>query len=259
MRRAALFVVGLVVSLLLAATPGLAQAPSAPTLTAVARPGRIDLSWAPPSTNGTDPVLGYKLYRGTASGLETFVTTLGIVIWYIDTSVTVGTTYYYQVSAFSSAGEGPRSNEVSATPLEATPPSIAITYPASNARLTVTTVTVRGTASDNVAVAKVELSTDGRTWILANGTTSWYGNVTFIAGGANGIYARATDTAGNTNVVGIVVTLPDSTPNQSPQGLDPTLVASIAVAFVVVAAVAALIVWVRGKKRTQRPPAAPPP
>ena len=86
------------------------------------------------------------------------------------------------------------------------PPDLVITSPIDGAMLTSTLVTVTGTASDDVGVDKVELSTDGMTWVLATGTTSWSGTVT-LAEGPNTIFARATDTAGNTATVSIAVTV----------------------------------------------------
>src|SRR5439155_418116 len=53
------------------------------------------------------------VYRGAASGAETFLgTTAGTA--YSDATVAAGATYYYAVTAANAAGEGPRSNEVSA-------------------------------------------------------------------------------------------------------------------------------------------------
>jgi hypothetical protein len=56
------------------------------------------------------------VYRGTSSGGETLLTTLGNVTTWTDSSAANNTTYYYRVSAVNSAGEGPGSNELSATP-----------------------------------------------------------------------------------------------------------------------------------------------
>ncbi len=92
------------------------------------------------------------------------------------------------------------------TPADTTKPTITITSPANGEILNSTSVTVTGTASDDVAVAKVELSTDGTTWVLATGTTSWSGTVT-LAEGANTIFARATDSSGNMATVSIAVTV----------------------------------------------------
>jgi hypothetical protein len=87
--------------------------PSAPTgLSATAGVGQVALSWSPSSG-----AAGYKVFRGTSSGGESstpIATPTGTS--YTDTSVTVGTTYYYTVKASNSAGDSPASNEVSATP-----------------------------------------------------------------------------------------------------------------------------------------------
>jgi len=106
------------------ATPSAPAAPpTAPQgLVATGGVGTITLVWSPPSSNGGSSVTNYRIYRGTSSNGETLLTTIGNVLTYIDTAVTNGVTYYYQVSAVNSAGEGPRSNEASATPSAPPPP-----------------------------------------------------------------------------------------------------------------------------------------
>lgn len=76
--------------------------------------GKIQLNWVAPGSNGGAPITDYKVYRGTASNAETFLTSVGNVLTYTDTGLTKGVTYYYKVSAVNSAGEGPLSNEASA-------------------------------------------------------------------------------------------------------------------------------------------------
>src|SRR5207253_2519357 len=94
-----------------------ATPPGAPQgLVATAGDATVTLTWSAPSSNGGSPITNYRIYRGTASGGETLQATIGNVLTYTDTTVTNGVTYYYQVSAVSNAGEGPRSNEASATP-----------------------------------------------------------------------------------------------------------------------------------------------
>jgi len=90
-------------------------------------------------------------------------------------------------------------------------PTIAFTSPAEGTTLKSTSVTVSGTASDNAAIERVELSKDGTTWVLATGTTSWSGTLT-LQKGPNTIYARATDTSGNnaTTNVSVSVSLPSN-------------------------------------------------
>jgi len=97
--------------------------PSAPqNLQAVAGDGQVTLTWDPPSDDGGAPILLYTIYRGNSSGGESFLITVPLVTTYIDLTVSNGVLYFYQVSATNAVGEGPRSNEASATP---NPPATA--------------------------------------------------------------------------------------------------------------------------------------
>ena len=100
-------------------TPQYKTPPSAPQkLTSSPGNRRVTLEWDAPGDDGGTPVTGYKIYRGTTSrGEKTLLTTVGNVLTYTDKNVTNNQTYYYDVSAVNSVGEGIRkSNEVSATP-----------------------------------------------------------------------------------------------------------------------------------------------
>src|SRR5947199_8482784 len=91
--------------------------PSAPqNLQAVGGNGQVTLTWDPPSDDGGAPILLYTIYRGNSSGGESFLITVPLVTTYIDLTVSNGVTYYYQVSATNAVGDGPLSNEASATP-----------------------------------------------------------------------------------------------------------------------------------------------
>src|SRR5256886_1920178 len=97
--------------------------PSAPTnLVATAGNAQVGLTWQAPGSNGGSAITNYKIYRGTSSNGETLIATIGNVLTYTDTAVSNGVTYYYQVSAVNNVGEGPRSNEASATPSAPPPP-----------------------------------------------------------------------------------------------------------------------------------------
>lgn len=104
------------------ASPIAGTPPGAPTgLTASAGNGQASLSWAAPVSNGGVAITSYRVYRGTASGTETLLTAggcsgLGAVLSCTDTGLTNGQAYYYKVSAVNSLGEGPQSNEATATP-----------------------------------------------------------------------------------------------------------------------------------------------
>jgi len=102
------------------ATP--ATVPGAPALAVpTAGSNAVQLTWTAPASDGGAAISGYKVYRGTASGGETLLTTVGAVLTYTDTTPVNGTTYFYKVSAVNSAGEGAQSNERSATPVPSPP------------------------------------------------------------------------------------------------------------------------------------------
>src|SRR5437773_1103084 len=210
-----------------------ATPPGAPQgLVATAGDATVTLTWSAPSSNGGSPITNYRIYRSTTGGGETLQATIGNVLTYSDTSVTNGVTYYYQVSAMNGAGEGPRSNEASATPSAPPPPStppsaptnlvatvgnaqVGLTWqaPASNGGSPITNYKVyRGTTSGGetlVATIGNQLSySDGG---LTNGVTYYYqvSAVNNVGEGPKSNEASATPTA-------------PATPPGAPQGLGAT-------------------------------------
>jgi fibronectin type 3 domain-containing protein len=78
--------------------------------------GYIVLTWEAPSSDGGSPITNYRIYKGTASDSEIFLVEIGNMLTYNDTNVSPGVTYYYKVTAVNAVGEGPLSNQASATP-----------------------------------------------------------------------------------------------------------------------------------------------
>ena len=85
--------------------------------------------------------------------------------------------------------------EIPAEP-DITPPSISISSPSTGRTFTNPTITIRGTASDDTAVSRVEVRVDSGSWQSASGTSPWSIQVA-LNPGPNTIYARAVDTFGN--------------------------------------------------------------
>ncbi|MGC8913692.1 MAG: fibronectin type III domain-containing protein, partial [Thermoplasmata archaeon] len=75
----------------------------------------IALKWDEPDNGGAN-ITAYRIYRWTDDENETIIEEIdGNKTFYTDTNVTAGKTYHYRVSAVNAAGEGEKSNEVSAT------------------------------------------------------------------------------------------------------------------------------------------------
>ncbi len=81
---------------------------------------------------------------------------------------------------------------------EMVPPTISILTPTNNT-VAAGMLVVSGTATDNFAVQKVEISLDGGAWAIVTGTNSWnYSlNTSNFLNGPHTLSARATDTSGN--------------------------------------------------------------
>ena len=96
--------------------------PTAPqNLVATAGNSQVILSWTASSSNGGSAITGYKIYRSTTAGAETFLTPVGNVVTYTDSGLTNGVTYYYKVTAVNSVGESVLSNEANAAPSASVP------------------------------------------------------------------------------------------------------------------------------------------
>ncbi|HSK76712.1 MAG TPA: M14 family zinc carboxypeptidase [Thermoanaerobaculia bacterium] len=90
--------------------------PAAPaTLSATPGTSQISLTWT-----AVSGATFYRVHRGTASGGPyTTLQSNWTGTSFTDTGLTNGTPYYYVVTATNGAGEGPNSNEASATPVAA--------------------------------------------------------------------------------------------------------------------------------------------
>ncbi|MEM4292604.1 MAG: right-handed parallel beta-helix repeat-containing protein [Thermoplasmata archaeon] len=173
-----LVVAGISAVLFLRGKPGekVGEKPSAPrNLQAVAGNQTVRLSWQPPDNDGGSAITNYKVYRGTTSGNLAFLKDVGNVLTYTDTGLTNGQTYYYQVSAVNGVGEGPRSNEVSATPFSAT--SHTPIHINGNSEFTAANgvVSGSGTESDPYIIEGWEINANGGSYgIWIENTTAYF-------------------------------------------------------------------------------------
>src|SRR5437867_4132649 len=144
------------------------------------------------------------------------------------------------------------SNDLGATPMteffqtppasDTVPPTITMDVPSNHSSAS-STLPVRGSAFDNIAIRAIEVRVDGGPWMPASGTTSWTASLS-LAVGNHTIDARATDFAGNQKTVDISLT--------AQAGIDlvaflPEIAAAVVVVSVVIVAV---LIRRRRKKAT---------
>ncbi len=153
--------------------------PSVPqNLQATVDNSQVVLSWSAPSSNGDASITNYNVYRGTSSGTETLLTTVGNTTSYTDTTVTAGQTYFYKVTAVNFVGESSQSNETSATPtapvtVSGAPTGLAATAPSSS-QINLSWTAPANNGGSAVTGYMIERSTDnGTTWsTIASNTGS---------------------------------------------------------------------------------------
>jgi chitinase len=162
----------------------------------------ITLKWDPVDA---DDLAGYKVYYSTT--LTTPFTGTGAaqgaspVKLSTQPSATItgldpDQGYYFAITAFNNAGvESPYSAIV--TVPELVPPTVTLTSPAHDTRVT-GTVSVAASAADNIGVARVEFYVDGVLKSSDTGTPylfSW--DTAALASGSHTLFAKAYDAAGN--------------------------------------------------------------
>ena len=132
--------------------------------------------------------------------------------------------------------------------MDTTDPVVTITSPVDGATVSFASVEVQGTASDNNAIERVEVSTDGANWTLATGTEAWSATV-ILDGGVNTVHARVRDVAGNVATESVMVTLRTT---DRPPGVDPMVLALSAAIAVAAGAAVALLAYRkrRGRRNT---------
>ena len=148
--------------------------PEAPSLTATAGNATVRLEWTTPADGGS-PISAYRVYRGTASGTKTLLTTVGKVNSFDDNTVTNGTPYFYEVSAVNGVGEGAPSVEVSTTPatVPAAPSLSAASGKPKGVALSWTTPANGGSAISGYRIYRGTTS-GGTTFMKAVGTDTTY-------------------------------------------------------------------------------------
>lgn len=150
----------------------------------------------------------------TATGLPAGLTLMASTGFISGTPTTIGS---FSVKATVSNGVMTASQTFTWTiaAADTVPPALAITGPtsASTLSLTTTTMTLSGTASDNVGVTRIDWVNSRGGSGVATGTTAWSVPGVGLQSGTNQLTVTARDAAGNTSSDALTVT---STPPASP-------------------------------------------
>lgn len=147
---------------------GGSNAPSAPMgLTAAAANAQINLTW-----NASSGATAYYVKRSTTTGGPYTQIATPTTTSYADNSVTIGTKYFYVVSAYNFYGQSANSVEANATPTAPPPPSVPTGLQATAGN---TQVSLTWTASADATSYHVKRSTTSGgpyTQVAAPATTS---------------------------------------------------------------------------------------
>ena len=176
-------------------------APLAPTgLSGYSNGGKVILSW-----NASGGATSYNVQRSTTHGgpYTSVATVTSPSTAYTDSSVTVGSTYYYVVSGADSAGSGPNSAEASVKVTNAPPPPTGLSATGGNAQVALTWTASTGATSYDVyrgttsggesstPIATGVTSTSYTDKTAANGTTYYYTVAGVNASGVGGVSNEA--------------------------------------------------------------------
>ncbi|HET7830257.1 MAG TPA: Ig-like domain-containing protein [Candidatus Limnocylindrales bacterium] len=195
-----------------------APIPAPASVSGVATPGRIDVSW---SSVSSPSLTGYELYRNGSP-----LAVLGTVTTYSDHAVVPGIAYTYAVRAL--AADGSASAFRTATPVTAAAdtvaPTVSLTGPSANAILS-GTISLSASASDNGAVDHVDFIVNGQEvgdsdvdpFSLSFDTTTLPEGPATFAAMAVDLAGNSTTTAARTAIIDNK--LPDTTILTGPSGV----------------------------------------
>ena len=194
------------------------SAPGMPgNLTAVPGDASVMLSWTAPTTGGTVTRYDYRQDNGAWRSTGGTATTFTV------TGLTNGTSYAFQVRAVNTAGSGPASSAVAATPVAAVvapgmPGGLTAVAGSGHVTLSWTAPTTGGAVASYEYQQTVGGVSGG--WMTAMGTTTVGTTTTLtVTGLTNGVtYAfqvRARNTAGPGAASNIATAMPAAGPNRS--------------------------------------------
>ncbi len=170
------------------------------------------LTWQAPSNNGGAAITEYKIYRGTTSGGESYLTKVSAsTTSYNDTSVINGNTYYYYVTAVNSAGESKPSNEVSAMPISIPSAPQDLQAKAGNLYVNLTWQASVDNGGSEIIEYKIYRNNKLISEVLSNHL--WYNDTNVSGGVVYSYYVTAVNSVGESNKSNEIQAMPVSVPS----------------------------------------------
>ena len=172
----------------------------------IAYGGSLHLEW---NGNSESDLAGYNVYYGTSPGSYGSPLDVGDVTEYELTGLDEGIRYYVAITAYdTSDNESEKSDEESGLVPDTQNPTITITSPTSSSSygMSSSSITLGGSASDNVGVTQVSWVNSSGGSGTASGTSSWSASGIALQEGTNVITVTARDGAGHTGSDSITVT-----------------------------------------------------
>jgi hypothetical protein len=126
---------------------------------------------------------------------------IGLRLRVLGAGLLIGTTLIVAPAAEAGQSSG---GAVGGGKIDRALPTLSITAPSGGAVVS-DQIMMKGTASDNVGVARVQVSVDGGSDVVAAGTSSWSSplDTTRLGNGSHSVTARATDGSGNASLVSV--------------------------------------------------------
>jgi hypothetical protein len=149
------------------------------------------------SVTANGSLLGYRWLFNDAPMLSATNPTLTLP------NVTGADAGTYRVRVSNPAGEmlsAPATLTVQAGAVDTIRPTVTITAPLANAKLSEPVAILRGTASDRGGVTNVEYQLNSDPFVSATGTSSWQAQLSLVPG-TNIVRVRAADAAGNVSLL----------------------------------------------------------
>jgi len=175
--------------------------PSRPqNLTAALTEGAVVLKWKPPSSSGTSPLTGYRVYRKVNDSSISLVTELNAsTLTYVDANVSPGQVYRYYVTAINELGEGVERASVTIKYCEKPEPPTNLTAQAAVSEVKLSWQEPKDNGSADITSYRVYRSEDGTNFTLVaelNASTLSYVDENVSAGKTYWYYVTAVNEAG---------------------------------------------------------------